>query len=51
MQPFATLGNELGDGRVRRGGLEQFEAALSDGNHHQLHLFMFDRLFGRDAEP
>src|SRR3954469_9062104 len=52
MQALAALGNKLGDGRVRGGALEQFEAALSYGNHYQSYLLVFDRLFrGESGAP
>src|SRR5260370_35916560 len=50
MQAFATLGDELCNGRILRRCFEQFQPALGDRAQHQAHLLLLHRLFRGDGE-
>src|SRR5579864_1666781 len=51
MQALATLGDEPGNRRILRSGLEQLQAALAHRNHYQPHLLLLDSLFRRGRQP
>src|SRR3954468_7868232 len=50
VQALTALGDEASDGRIRRRGFQQLDAALADREHRDLHLFVLDGLFADDLQ-